>query len=272
MKAKSHEKLTDYFQSQQATNEALDRYKRFAQDRQWYVNGNGGKLHLYSLAEYAFNPATSESDALKAFSKVYETIGKWPGVQRGGSLAPVEQVLEAILLHESGFARRENYNLANLALSASEAKSLQQFLTRLKFIKPTQAYPWMPASKVLHFVNPSLFPIWDWDVLWYKVMWKENGREGRQGAFSQEYKAFCASHGFNRTENSAVFLSNYTLWAASYIREADTGFMYWFAEWMSQHFLNDLKKYNMEEKTTTLFAAAFEFVAIGAAYLKIDND
>lgn len=125
----------------------------------------------------------------------------------------------------------------------------------------------MPVSKILHFINPSLFPIWDWDVLWYKVMWRQP--KVRDAAFRAEYEDFCHRNHFQAGENGAVFLLNYSLWAAYYIQHGDPDFMTWFATWMHLNFSDDLTKYYMADKVSSLFATAFEFVAIGAAYLEL---
>lgn len=269
--------LIEYFQTSQSTYSALDRYLEFAssdREQPWYIGGTYGKLRLYDLANHAFNPLTPRSDALIAFRKVYDSVRLWPGVQRsgGGSLALADNVFPVLLEHGSDFLCDSNINLTNLKLPSSQANDIKAFLPTLKFIKQNESYPWMAVSKVLHFVNPGLFPIWDWGIVWYKVMWREPGV--RNGAFRKEYSAFCArmkkvDRDFEPQENGARFILNYTLWAAEYIQQADIEFMRWFSDWMSHHFSDDLAKYNLSQRIHTFYATAFEFVAIGAAHLEL---
>jgi hypothetical protein len=260
-------KLNEYYQIRQSTYNALNRYLKLADDRQWDIGGQFGKLQLYALAGRAFDSRTPCSIALEAFRDVYEKVRQWPGVQRGGSLAPAEEVFDVLLRGGSNFLYSTKVSLANLTFPSSEASCLKEFLRSLKFMKPTKNYPWMPVSKVLHFANPGLFPIWDWAVLWYKVMWQK--KKSSPAAFRTEYETFCREHRFNALENGAEFVLNYTLWAAHYIQQSDSKFMEWFVDWMDRHFSADLAKYNIGQRLYTFNATAFEFVAIGAAYLEL---
>lgn len=262
------DKLSEYFQTRQFTDKALDRYLRFSNERRWYVGGQFGKLRLYDEADRAFAPGVPIETALPLFCSVYDSVRQWPGVQRKGSLAPADEVFAAILKYGGNTSDAIKINLANLVFPSAETNQVkQELLPAPGFVKPTSDYPWMPVSKVLHFVNPSLFPIWDWDVLWHKVMWGQSGFG--KAAFRGEYETFCDEHRFKGGENGSVFLLNYTLWAAQYIQHADYTFMEWFSEWLHHNFSSDLVRYNMSGKTLALYATAFEFVAIGAAYLEL---
>jgi hypothetical protein len=254
-------KLNEYYQNRQSACNALDRYLKFTNDNYWDIGGQCGKLHLYKLASRAFDSRTPRSDALEAFCKVYDTVKKWPGVQRGGSLAPADEVFDVLLRDGSSFLYGTKVSLVNLTFSSSEASGLEEFLPSLKFVKPTRNYPWMPVSKVLHFANPGLFPMWDRKVLWNEVM------GGTHAAFHTEYKTFCRKHGFAAWENGARFVLNYTLWAAHYIQQSNSEFMEWFVDWIDRNFSDDLAKYSIGQRIHTFYATAFEFVAIGAAYL-----
>jgi hypothetical protein len=119
----------------------------------------------------------------------------------------------------------------------------------------------MPVTKMLHFANPALYPIWDRAYLWGEVMWGA-------APFRQEFDSFCRQHGFSPITNDLDFVLYYTLWAASYIQAADGNFMTWFAEWLDGHYRADLLATQMEPHVSTLYATAFEFVAMGAAHLE----
>ena len=259
--------LVAYFQSEELAHRALDRYLGFANDRDWRIIGDGGKLQLYDWASQAFDPATPADDALDAFRRMYSAVAGWPGVQRGGSLAPAEEVFTVLRSPAHRFLYDGSITLARLKHPTPEATALEEFLPLVQFLKPTQRYPWMAVTKVMHFVNPGLFPIWDTDVLWNKVMWP--GPAEGNASFRRAYQSFCKEHEFHVLENGAVFVHNYVLWAAHHIQQADDSFMAWFEEWMQQRFPNDIPKYSSARRLRSLYATAFEFVAIGAAYLEL---
>jgi hypothetical protein len=185
----------------------------------------------------------------------------------GGSLAPAEAVYDVLRQDGRRFLPNQDISLATLTYPSPEASQLKNFLPALKFVKPTKQYPWMAASKVLHFANPGLFPIWDWEIIWGKVM--GTGQGGQPGAFHSEYRSFCRQRGFSVSENGSVFLLYYVLWAASAIHKMDRDFMQWFLIWMHQRFSVDMRKYGVKENLAGYYAVAFEFVAIGAALFEL---
>ena len=253
--------LTHYFSNRELADKALDRYMRFAVDRRWCVGGPYGKSRLYQLGRQAFSQGSSLPVAELAFREAYGIVRSWPGVQRGGTLASWDDVFKAI---RSGCGRLVGQmagDLSSLAYPSPSLRAMERFLSALSFIKPTKRYPWMPVSKILHICNPGLFPIWDVDVMWNQVMWE-------RAPFRREYAAFCQSRGFNPTTNEHVFNLNYTLWAASYIQDADSDFMTWFGAWLGMNYRSDIAAARLEQAVSTLYATAFEFVAIGAAYLE----
>jgi len=253
--------LKSYFSDRDLTVKALDRYQRFAIDRDWRVGLPDGKLWLYRRGQMAFDAATSSPVAEAAFREAYETVRSWPGVQRPNPLAPANEVFNAIRTHGRDLVGHSNINLANLRHPSSASHEVIRLLPELRFIKAASYYPWMPVTKMLHFCNPSLFPIWDRAVVWKEVMW-----EG--GPFRQEFDSFSRALGINPTTNEPEFVLYYTLWAASYIQGADSDFMTWFAEWMDRHYRADLLATQMDQHVNKLYSTAFEFVAIGAAYLE----
>ncbi len=262
------DKLEKYFLHREETEKALNRYKDFADKSSWYVGGPYGKLQLYDLAKTAFDRTTSPSVAFSAFHSMYETVRLWPGVQRGGggTLAPSDEVYRSLTDEGSVLLREPSIHLANFIIHSSASDGVESILPSLKFIKRSQSYPWMPVSKILHFVNPTLFPIWDWGVVWNQVMW--GGSSAGDAPFCKEYQAFCADNNLLAKENGARFLCNYCAWGARYIQLGGSPFMDWFADWIGHNFPDDVVKYNVDQHIATLYATAFEFVAIGAAYLE----
>jgi len=248
--------LAEYFRRREFTESALDRYLEFAKPRDWDIEGQDGKLQLYEWASQAFDPSDPEK-----FRQVYDVVRNWRGAQRagGGSWARAEKVFDAILEKGGEFLYGGQVSLTNLKVGSLEAGGLGGFLPHLRFVKKNKHYPWMPVSKVLHFANPGLFPIWDRKVMWETVMTR---------AFHTDYKTFCGKHGFAGWEDSAQFNVNYTLWAAHCIQQSDGDFMEWFREWMESKFADDLAGLRIRQRLQTFYATAFEFVAIGAACLE----
>ena len=258
--------LVAYFQSEELAHRALDRYLGFANDRDWRIVGDGGKLQLYDWAGHAFDPTTPADDALDAFRRMYCTVKNW-AKRGGGTFALAEDVFEVLRRPTAGFLYDGKMSLANLQYGSSEAEALADFLPQLWIVKRNKSFPWMAVSKVMHFVSPGLFPIWDTDVLWNKVMYGASKHSA--APFRQDYESFCGQHEFHVLENGAVFVHNYVLWAAHHIQQADDSFMAWFEGWMQQRFPNDIPKYSSARRLRSLYATAFEFVAIGAAYLEL---
>lgn len=188
-------------------------------------------------------------------------------MKRGGSFAPAEQVYHILLQQGSNFLFPAGMSLARLSYPSTEAAHLKSFLPALKIVKSTRQFPWMAVSKVLHFANPGLFPMWDWDVIWGRVMGKNPG--GGPAAFHAEYQMFCHKRHFSVWENRPEFVLYYTLWAASCIQFSNPEFMGWFSEWMDQRFAADITQYGLGQSLSVYYATAFEFIAIGAAYLEI---
>jgi hypothetical protein len=252
--------LNEYYTIRQSTDKALDRYNEFAKKNHWDIGGHGGKLELYSLAIQAFDSQASRPVKFEAFRTVYYTVQNWPGVQRHGrGFDPAETVFDVLVGAGRNFLYGSGHSLANLKYGSSAAIEFHEFLPKLKSLKHMAGYPHMAVSKVLHFANPGLFPIWDTKVIWDGVM---------RGVFRTEYRRFCGDHRFRFYENGPEFLLNYYLWAADYIQQCNDEFMDWFVNWMEREYADDLAKYDVRQELHGFYATAFEFVAIGAASLE----
>jgi hypothetical protein len=257
--------LADYFADRLQAAKALDAYHRFALptngSRSWDIGGHLGKIHLYSLGETAFSPATDRSSAVLAFAEVHGVVRTWVS-RSGGPFAPPEEVFDALCRSSCSLAFAAGVSLANFTWPSPESQAVESLLPCLWLIKRNKTYPITPVAKILHFMNPGLFPIYDDGVIWRMVM---SGR----APFSNEYRAFCRSKGFQICENSARFNLQYTLWAAGYIQGSDSSFMDWFAEWMTSNYREDIERYCIQGSIRRLYATAFEFVAIGATLIEM---
>jgi hypothetical protein len=183
-------------------------------------------------------------------------------VKRGGSLAPANEVFDILIQYGSPFLFDAGVSLANLTYPSPSTSRLITFLPKLRFLKSTKYYPWMFVSKILHFANPSLFPMWDQEVIQGKVM------GGKSAAFHCEYKTFCRDHWFSVWENRPDFNLYYTLWSTDYINQSHPELMDWFLDWMNVHFSSDIENYGLAPILCGYYATAFEFIVIGAALIE----
>lgn len=111
----------------------------------------------------------------------------------------------------------------------------------------------MAVSKVLHFYNPELFPVYDSEVIWKKVLTR----------FKSEFTNFCYAFSppFN-WEDHPIFYKNYMCWGVNLLAAAHPRFMETFAEWLAKQPGADLPKRRFA--ATRLFAMAYEYSIIGA--------
>jgi hypothetical protein len=124
-------------------------------------------------------------------------------------------------------------------------------------IKQKKVYPHMAVSQFLHFYNPSLFPIYDVEAIWKKVL----------SRFEDDFRDFCQSESIPYAEaindDSASFLLYYMRWASSLLSVAHGTFMQVFVEWLERQPGVELRRRQFH--AATLYATAFEFTVIGAA-------
>jgi len=125
-------------------------------------------------------------------------------------------------------------------------------------MKPKQGYPIMTVSKFLHFYNPALFPVYDTEYIYYKVL---------AGYFKSDFRDFCDRDRLPYTifmnKDTVDFLPAYMRWAASFLSVAHSSFMQVCAEWLAEQPGANLDRRKFDP--TTLYARAFEYTAIGAA-------
>ena len=114
----------------------------------------------------------------------------------------------------------------------------------------------MAVSKFLHFYNPSLFPIYDGEVIWRKVF----------SRFQDDFRDFCQSENHPYAEaihhDTASFLLYYMRWASFLLSAAHETFMQVFVEWLERQPGVELRRRQFD--AATLYATAFEFTVIGA--------
>jgi hypothetical protein len=248
--------IKDYFQPH-GQKRALEAYASFAGGSAWSIPM---KMDLYVSSRAAFNPENTDVVAFTAFEAIYgNLVSYWQVFRPHGAdeCWPARQIFDTIKQHFAGFGWGGPVSLTNL-LSDGKHQSLMFSLMEMEKIKPNNDYPIMAVSKFLHFYNPSLFPIYDTEVIWNRVF----------KHFKKDYDSFRTSSNLATRAGDAAFLRNYLCWASSLVESAHTGFMTAFVDWLGDELPR--RKFDAlgRETLSTLYATAFEFTAIGAAVIE----
>jgi len=239
--------LLDYFQPV-GQQQALEQYGKFACAKDWSIEE---KIRLYNASSRAFKPTLPDP---KAFDEVYNILRGWQAF-RGVAVNlcwPPQRVFDTIRNEFSEFAWGGPVALPNF-VGSRKGDDLLLKLPTMREIKPNQQYPVVAVSKFLHAYNPSLFPVYDNEVIWEQVFKR----------FKNEFREFCRTSilvydvGF-----TPLFLRNYVSWASSISASAHPKFMETFVDWLNKQPGGQLAR---DFDALTLHATAFEFTAIGAA-------
>jgi hypothetical protein len=239
--------LRDYFEPAGQVR-ALEEYSKFASVRGWGIDE---KIRLYEASTRAFEPAMPDPEA---FGEIYRILRRWQVFRGTAARACWSQleIFDGIRNEFSEFAWGSSVALPNFAGSGKQ-EGLLSSLAKIKGIKPNAGYPVMAVSKFLHAYNPSLFPIYDNEVIWERVFRR----------FKNEFREFCwTSKLAYNVGFTPLFLRNYISWASSIFATAHPRFMEAFVDWLSKQPGGQLPR---NFNTLSLYATAFEFTAIGAA-------
>ena len=252
--------LRSFFENESWQRKALDGFFD-AWEGSWPLDEQ--LLRLYDASRTAFDPDSNPDEALRSFEVIYDMLRSpaWGGVFRSrisGEAWSARQTFETVKREFVEFSWVGPINLLNFPKSGS-ALRLETRLLKMQGIKPKKSFPLMIVSKVLHFYNPSLFPIYDTWMIWNKVL---NGR------FKADYRAFCEREripknvGSDSADDTAVWLIHYMNLASSLLSAAHRNFMQVFVDWLAQQPGVDLR--NRKFDPATLYATAFEFTVVGA--------
>lgn len=247
--------LRSYFESEDGQKRALDACRNFLSAKDWAV---GDRLKLYDLSRRAFYPVSS--DALDRFRQIYDELvrpasaGGWSIARNAaGPLWSAEKTFQIIKAEFSNFSWDGAVTLMNIHNSRIHA-TLVSSLEKMRDFKPVANWPVMAVSKVLHPYNPALFPVYDNDVIWNKVL----------KHFRNEFKEFCwtFSPPYD-VEDTPIFYRNYMCWGAALLASTHPRFMEIFAEWLAKQPGAELSTRQFD--ASGLFATAYEFTIIGAS-------
>ena len=249
-------KLCSYFQRDNQQR-ALDAYGKFASERGWGIEY---KMELYEFSRRAFDPAVPHNEAFGAFRRIFDNLsGGWQVFRNSSGPCWSDQKIFDMIKAE--FAKFPWGGPVTLPLfhTGQEQAALLSSLEKMRGLKTIAGYPVMAVSKFLHFYNPSLFPIYDNDVI----------SNGVIRCFKNDFREFCytSSLQYESNEDTATFLWKYIRWASSLLASARAGFMETFADWLRTQPGAELHRRTFD--VSTLYATAFEFTAIGAWRIEI---
>ena len=109
--------------------------------------------------------------------------------------------------------------------NGSTQAALLTSLEKMRSFKPMANWPVMAVSKVLHFYCPELFPVYDNEVIWNKVLKR----------FKNEYREFCFTFSPPYdVGDTPIFYKNYMAWGAVLLASAHPRFMEIFADWLAK--------------------------------------
>ncbi len=219
----------------------------------------GERLDLYDTSRRAFDARLSTAAAISQFRSIYEQLvrpartGGWGiGRNAAGPLWTAEQTFQNLKAGLADFPWGGPVNLLNFG-SGSSQSSILLALELMRSLKPVADWPTMAVSKVLHFYNAELFPVYDSEVIWKKVLTR----------FKEEFRSFCVA--FSRPwdfGDTPTFYRNYMSWGAYLLTDAHPQFMKAFEGWLAKQPSAKLSTRTFD--ASRLFATAYEYTIIGA--------
>ncbi len=247
--------LRNVFRSPDMVDIALDLYQQYYLSK-WSLST---KLHLYNHAKDAFGSSSTDHQALQAFMPIYKALWFDWKLYRGARADNYLDAPDALQCLRSGCsAWSVETGLMLISLDVSNNREqLQACFDAFADIKRQGSgdYPWVAASKFLHFFNPHLFPIYDIAEMWNVAL---NNR------FKDDYRSFCRQVDAKPGENSSVFNCTYTALAADLMQNAHPELMSQFASWFRGHCVDCVDENGILEDIDTYYATAFEMILLGA--------
>ncbi len=241
--------LAMVFESTAATRQALDAYDGFAQKaRGWSVEE---KLNLYHLASRAWDVTGSTKARSNAFGELMGRLRGYWQLNRPGGLMSDDDIYATLRPLEH--VRR----LGRASDSLEDALAPVLALRRVKK-SVSRWYSPMALSKILHFFNPSIYPIYDTAVVEDRVLhrFRNDWRE-----FDPTFTAISIP-----LHTGAIYYFKYMLWCEHLLSINRASVLQVFRNWIESQ--------DIPLATAALAhgldATAFEMIAIGAAHLQAD--
>jgi hypothetical protein len=247
--------IAKYFREPAEQLAALKAYEEFSQSAKWPIRE---LIATYSASARAFAPATPTEEAFEIFERsVYQNLKNYWQVFRSSNTSSehwtAKKTFDVMRTEFAGLGWQSDTTLQNVRTKVSAEAMVSRFGT-LRELKSNVGFPVMAASKFLHFFNPRLFPIYDNEIIWKRVL----------KVFKIDFRNYCseARLTYDLTDSS-VFLRNYIWWGSSLVCQGHPGFMNVFANWLEPLAPGALIKDDLRG----IYATAFEFTIIGAERL-----
>ncbi len=169
------------------------------------------ELDLYDASQSAFDPSSGPNEAMRCFEYIYYELAssRWTVFRPYSPTVcwSARQIFDTIKSEFAEVSWRHRVNLLNFPKSETTLL-LQSRLAKMQGIKPNKGFPIMTVSKFLHFYNPSLFPIYDTEVIYNKVL---------NRSFKSDFRDFCdrarLPYRLFMNEDTVDFLPAYMRWA-----------------------------------------------------------
>jgi len=228
-------------------SDALDAMLGFAKKNNWPI---ADRAELYMIAQSAFGPQPN----FDAFCEVNQWLRSYWKIGRGGEIWDSQQVFDALLEGCAASGRLSNLSL----MSDGDGRSLAtvKAVRAMAGVKKVGEYPHMAAAKYLHFFNPRLYPLYDNEVIWKRVL---------HGTFLSEWKEVCREAPIKVWEPSERFLITYYGWASDLMRTTEPKMMDIFASWFRAEAGTSLG--SIEDDVSHYHVVAFEYILVGAALI-----
>src|SRR5579872_2142113 len=189
--------VQSYFQSGEVQERALKACRGFLGAKDWGVRE---RLDLYEISRRAFDERLPADYTIRLFGQIYDQLvrpsraGGWGiGRKAAGPLWTAEQTLRNVKDAFSDFSWGGSVDLFNFREGNNQSNLLPR-LERMRSFKQVAGWPTMAVSKVLHFYNAELFPIYDSEVISKKVLTR----------FKGEFRDFCVAFSQPRSEERRV--------------------------------------------------------------------
>lgn len=228
------------------------------------------KARLYDFAKFAFDPTKPQKQREQNFGKIYQDLITIWNIRRGGKLLEAEEIFSILNSLDCQACLAEKLDLVSLQNEPSDIDTLIGCIDAIKDIKHITGDSPMALSKILHFFNPKLFPIYD------KYYIKDMVMRAFKDDFNIFQFHFLISHkNLQKEVHPRVFkYLTFLLWV-NHIFQANRDNIPQCTDYFARWFCNKLKEENYDKEKindirihiVNYYATLFEFVAIGAAFI-----
>ena len=267
-------KLIEYFENENKTKKALNKYNEFISKKyKWNIKY---KIGLYNTNIKIYDTNEVFTDRKKYFDIIYEELdNKWSVFRNSRMENNKRKIWDSNKMFSV-------INEINIPLSINDGKDLtnidkddivniNNIIIKFKDIKinPSGSRSIVAISKFLHFYNPHLFLVLDKDVIKNNVLriFKEEYNEFKESSNDIIKEIKNIRNEYNSTDNYELpEYFYYMYWASSIIRDKSESI---------ECYKNWLKNFSTNEDQTKCmknnFAFIFEIIAIGASQLEKES-